>query len=839
MSRHISREQQRQETRNTLVNTLILRDRGISYERALERYNVTPVQFGVTITRNLQGLVDHATGPEKQTLEAIAADPKRQERLFYMGKKCIEQQYARLMEYKQRKQTQGITKETKGETQKTLYSNTYSNRDNINNLAYTALCYHHEELRSNNRETVVNTLKKLDRSFAYFKGIGIEGIMTNFLGKHGLNSPTLVLEAFDRAYMERTGDVSLFNLDQEQHLHPWRGNLKSSSSYWQVDGVVNKEHVETAVWHMMTEDNPILASTNTEEVINTLGEISALVSYFKRLGLSGLMHQTLYGKGGYPVLDMLKIFDTVYQTKTGNQSLFNCNQPIYLDETSYKIAKGQEKSWTPVRYNRVFYPTYDLGGKPMTPAQFTNELRAIVAQGTSPFLGNILFAAAISEETPQFLIDARMAFPNRTWDELVNTTELRYGWFTPSEQPGRVGKVNGVVNGKTLADKMFGHSDIKVKLPFNPILYKPIGDDVSEEVLEELLADDYKPESMRKPLLPRLKIDPMEEAKLTTFKRYKVELDRIQTLTDDEMDLVSREKTYHELKARQAFNSGNWSSFENHARRYKAAVNYMTEVNLGLALNLAKKYHRTSVPFDEVLQEANEALIKAVETDRYWKRPFFNLWPKLKIKQRVVRYQRAYSRKARVSEGTSEIKSEIERVSDDYYKMFGTQPSKEELMDLTDLTEAQFDRVEKATLFEHSLATQEVDTESRLLNSLDETPQYSVSDVVGCKLTAIRLERIIDHCSTMSPDSEYYIDPKQEYLLRHRMGLGVGFSVKALGDLKQEFGKKTKSAVNIPQLRALKRFKKALAREEVTLTELVGAKRKAEIQASTGIQASM
>lgn len=71
--------------------------------------------------------------------------------------------------------------------------------------------------------------------------------------------------------------------------------------------------------------------------------------------------------------------------------------------------------------------------------------------------------------------------------------------------------------------------------------------------------------------------------------------------------------------------------------RQSAARERMILCNLRLALSIAKKYLRSGVPFDDLIQEANIGLMKAVE--RYdWRRGFrFSTYATWWIRQQVTR----------------------------------------------------------------------------------------------------------------------------------------------------------------------------------------------------------
>jgi len=137
-------------------------------------------------------------------------------------------------------------------------------------------------------------------------------------------------------YQRKTGDVSLFELSQEEHVHKWGDNLHAPKSYWQ-----NQANVEEAVYHTLTENCPELASQNRKKVIEGIkGLPSNLQDYLHSIGLSGLMMNAFEkGKEDSP-LAVLEVFDGMYQRKTGDVSLFDKTQGDYIEvETRNKIVR--------------------------------------------------------------------------------------------------------------------------------------------------------------------------------------------------------------------------------------------------------------------------------------------------------------------------------------------------------------------------------------------------------------------------------------------------------------------------------------------------------------------
>jgi len=181
-------------------------------------------------------------------------------------------------------------------------------------------------LASGDRSEVIEGIKNLPGNlFEYLGSLGIGGMMANWPKNLREWSPSVVLNIFDQAYQEKTGDKSLFDLNESKHIHKWGEGFMVPQNFWK-----QKSNVREAVYHELTENNPKLVSNDRTIVIQNLKCLPyGLSDYFKSLSLGGLMAQAFgKGKNGSP-LDILRVFDEVYQERTGDKSLFDQTQAAY------------------------------------------------------------------------------------------------------------------------------------------------------------------------------------------------------------------------------------------------------------------------------------------------------------------------------------------------------------------------------------------------------------------------------------------------------------------------------------------------------------------------------
>ncbi len=119
--------------------------------------------------------------------------------------------------------------------------------------------------------------------------------------------------------------------------------------------------------------------------------------------------------------------------------------------------------------------------------------------------------------------------------------------------------------------------------------------------------------------------------------------------------------------------------FSQAMQAHQKAREDMTNANLKLAFFLAKKYLYSGEPLEDLAQEANIGLIKAVE--RYdWRRGFrFSTYATWWIRQQVSRYVADKGRTIRIPVHVHEKLHRLERLTSDLESSLGRHPSVDEL----------------------------------------------------------------------------------------------------------------------------------------------------------------
>jgi RNA polymerase sigma factor (sigma-70 family) len=827
------------------IKALVARSYGIRYDLVMGGQDVleplTQTQFSNMVNRDLERLIERAHGRDREILEELRDNPDKKTELFRMPRAYLEAQVERVQKYRHLKETQGIKKEIPSETQRSFYNGTILHPENVDILIYHAFSIdrnfsNNEGLDSFDREHVVNTLRSLPVSLTkYVKDLGLQTVSSKCF-----NGCTLdLMFAFDREYQRRTGDTSLFDLTQEAHLHTWDFYVKNG--FWRDDHKgPNKEKVREATYHIVMqhilgENNSELNPHNWEQVIKAIGNLpDRLTDYFCSTELKSFMQHGLYDKTNSPLAVLIEV-DLAFQEATGKPSLFDPNQYVHLSEEGFTYAnsrnltKGRLEKPRVLR-NRLYHPQCANNGTLITLEDFAQEVRAVEATGASLFLGDILSVAARTGQTPQLLLDARDAFPGMRWDKLMEVCGINYEAHIPSD-PSIVDEEN------TTAFKRLGGLIDNIISPIIPSLTfifdkedKCLTQRITDEEqvkYAELLAPDFKPTKTTDYLNPQITYGGRNRHKYYAATKSIPLLDKL-----EDQVVLAKDIMYFELKARKAFQDTAMTTFYEYTALRAGAINHFVEHNLRLVLNKARKsYASKGVPFDELREAGNAILRRAVVKFDYTKGYKFSTYADAWLRNVMGGLVKHYNASVAVQYSVREMQRRIQLETQRYIgETSGKHPSTSKLSEITGLTTDQIEEARQARPYASSLQERIWgDDSSERMELIEDTTAVDSVEVSHVSRALDRIETLVESCSLLEPGHPHYLSPKEELILRHRLGgneniaeigLGIGFKPRSLRQLGKDLGV-SRERIRQIEKDPMKKFKAVMMIEGMFPEELV------------------
>ena len=115
---------------------------------------------------------------------------------------------------------------------------------------------------------------------------------------------------------------------------------------------------------------------------------------------------------------------------------------------------------------------------------------------------------------------------------------------------------------------------------------------------------------------------------------------------------------------------------------------HMIEANLRLAISIAKKYYYSGCNMDDLIQESNIGLMKAVEKFD-WRRGFkFSTYASWWIRQSVCRYISSHKNTIKIPAHASSLSYKIKNLMSEYEDEFGHRPTIPEISEILGVTES-------------------------------------------------------------------------------------------------------------------------------------------------------
>jgi RNA polymerase primary sigma factor len=186
----------------------------------------------------------------------------------------------------------------------------------------------------------------------------------------------------------------------------------------------------------------------------------------------------------------------------------------------------------------------------------------------------------------------------------------------------------------------------------------------------------------------------------------------------------------------------------------------MVKSNLRLVLSIAKRYRGRGMSFDDLIQEGNLGLMKAVGRYDHTKGNRFSTYATWWVRQSIIRGIYDKTRTIRLPVHFIELKNLFFKVFHELVKELGREPTPEEISERANIPEEKVEMVLNLVAQPLSLEMPVGEDEQRLCDFIED--EESESPVEGCEAHEL---------AELTRELLASLQPREEKILRLRFGL--------------------------------------------------------------------
>ncbi|HEX8948556.1 MAG TPA: sigma-70 family RNA polymerase sigma factor [Dissulfurispiraceae bacterium] len=249
------------------------------------------------------------------------------------------------------------------------------------------------------------------------------------------------------------------------------------------------------------------------------------------------------------------------------------------------------------------------------------------------------------------------------------------------------------------------------------------------------------------------------------------------------------------LKARELAKVA--SELEDAERELGESKGKLIEANLRLVVSVAKRFTGKGLSLEDLIQEGNIGLMRAVDKFEYRRGCKFSTYATWWIRQAIGRAIADCSRTIRIPVHMVESMGRIHKVMQEFSQAFGVEPGPEEIARLANIPEEKVREILKISKEPVSIETPVGDEEDSMLK-----------DFIEDKTTPSPLDMIIREDMKVNVDKILCtLPPKEEMIIRKRFGIGAPtYTLEEIGRESDV----TRERVRQLQIKALKTLKQII-----------------------------
>ncbi|MFZ3072168.1 MAG: RNA polymerase sigma factor RpoD/SigA [Thermodesulfobacteriota bacterium] len=240
----------------------------------------------------------------------------------------------------------------------------------------------------------------------------------------------------------------------------------------------------------------------------------------------------------------------------------------------------------------------------------------------------------------------------------------------------------------------------------------------------------------------------------------------------------------------------------------KAARRTMIEANLRLVVNISKRYMGRGLPFQDLIEEGNIGLIKAVERFKHAKGCKFSTYSTYWIRQSV---ERAILNQADVVRLPIHVSNDIfkmGKVETEFRRKYNREPSTTELAANMGISGRYLKKLSIITRKSLSMNTAfNDDTDETLLDRLEDEKAISPVDSISAEMKTRELKKWLS-----------ILDAKENKIIKLRFG--INSEPETLEDIGKKLGV-TRERIRQIETRALVKLKKYMFERNITSSDLI------------------